>query len=126
MSRLEELLYSAEEHGKRQQMFKELKKVKTENPKLSSRTTIRTSISKCNENMKKSKVIQALTAQANADKAKAMMALDLLENQAVGIGDHTVNDFMKDATEALELLTDADDRLETLDKYWGEHGSLPF
>jgi|TARA_B100001093_G_scaffold481138_1_gene511612 hypothetical protein len=34
MSRLEELLYSAEEHGKRQQMFKELKKVKTENPKL--------------------------------------------------------------------------------------------
>ena len=75
--------------------------------------------------MKKSKVIQALTAQANADKAKAMMALDLSENQAVGIGDHTVNDFMKDATEALELLTDADDRLETLDKYWGEQ-PLPF
>ncbi len=34
MSKLEELLWSAEEHGKRQQMFKELKKVKTENPKL--------------------------------------------------------------------------------------------
>jgi len=75
--------------------------------------------------MKKSKVIQALTAQANADKAKALMALDLLENQAVGIGDHTVNDFMKDATEALELLTDADDRLETLNRYWGEQ-PLPF
>ena len=75
--------------------------------------------------MKKSKVIEALTAQANADKAKAMMALDLLESQAVGIGDHTVNDFMKDATEALELLTDADDRLETLNKYWGEQ-PLPF
>ena len=75
--------------------------------------------------MKKSKVIEALTAQANADKAKAIMALDLLENQAVGIGDHTVNDFMKDATEALTLLTDADDRLETLNKYWGEQ-PLPF
>ena len=75
--------------------------------------------------MKKSKVIEALTAQANADKAKAMMALDLLENQAVGIGDHTVNDFMKDATEALELLTDADDRLETLNRYWGDQ-PLPF
>ena len=75
--------------------------------------------------MKKSKIIQALTAQANADKAKAIMALDLLENQAVGIGDHTVNDFMKDATEALELLTDADDRLETLNKYWGDQ-PLPF
>ena len=34
MSKLEELLWSAEEHGKRQQMFKELKKVKTEDPKL--------------------------------------------------------------------------------------------
>ena len=55
----------------------------------------------------------------------AMMALDLLENQAVGIGDHTVNDFMKDATEALTLLTDADDRLETLNKYWGDQ-PLPF
>ena len=75
--------------------------------------------------MKKSKVIQTLTAQANADKAKALMALDLLENQAVGIGDHTVNDFMKDATEALELLTDADDRLETLNRYWGDQ-PLPF
>jgi hypothetical protein len=75
--------------------------------------------------MKKSKVIEALTAQAQADRAKALMALDLLENQAVGIGDHTVNDFMKDATEALELLTDADDRLETLDKYWGDQ-PLPF
>tara|TARA_B100001093_G_scaffold53907_1_gene45685 strand:+ start:2123 stop:2275 length:153 start_codon:yes stop_codon:yes gene_type:complete len=28
MSRIEELLYSAEEHGKRQQMFEELKKLK--------------------------------------------------------------------------------------------------
>ena len=75
--------------------------------------------------MKKSKIIGALIKQAEADKAKALMALDLLENQAVGIGDHTVNDFMKDATEALELLTDADDRLETLNKYWGDQ-PLPF
>ena len=35
MSKLEELLWSAEEHGKRQQMFKELEKIKTENPRLS-------------------------------------------------------------------------------------------
>jgi hypothetical protein len=34
MSKLEELLWSAEEHGKRKQMFEELKKIKTENPKL--------------------------------------------------------------------------------------------
>ena len=75
--------------------------------------------------MKKSKIIEALIRQAEADKSRALMALDLLENQAVGIGDHTVNDFMKDAIEALELLTDADDRLETLNKYWGDQ-PLPF
>ncbi len=33
MSRLEELLYSAEEHGKRQQMFEEISKVRDQNPK---------------------------------------------------------------------------------------------
>ena len=68
--------------------------------------------------MKKSKIIEALRAQALADKAKAQMALDLLENQAVGIGDHTANDFMQDAQEALTLLVDAEDKIETLDKYW--------
>ena len=34
MSKLEELLYSAEEHGKRQQMFKEIEKIRLKNPKL--------------------------------------------------------------------------------------------
>ena len=75
--------------------------------------------------MKKSRIIQALTAQSEADRQRALMALDLLENQAVGIGDHTANDFMKDADEALTLLTDADDKLETLRKYF-EDTELPF
>ena len=68
--------------------------------------------------MRKSKIISALKAQAIADKEKALMALDLLENQAVGIGDHTANDFYKDATEALKLLASADERLETINKYF--------
>lgn len=68
--------------------------------------------------MKKSRIINALLAQALADKEKALMALDLLVNQAVGIGDHTANDFMEDATTALNLLVDADDRLNTLEKYF--------
>ena len=68
--------------------------------------------------MKKSKVIGALKAQALADKEKALMALDLLENQAVGIGDHTANDYFQDATEALNLLAEADDRLEAISKYY--------
>ena len=70
--------------------------------------------------MKKSKVISALKAQALADKEKALMALDLLENQAVGIGDHTANDFLQDAPESLNLLAEADDRLEAISKYYDE------
>lgn len=60
----------------------------------------------------------ALKAQALADKEKAFMSLDLLENKAVGIGDHTANDFLKDATESLQLLAEAEDRLEMIDRYF--------
>lgn len=35
MSYIEDLLYSAEAYGKRQQMFKEVEKIKSINPKLS-------------------------------------------------------------------------------------------
>lgn len=68
--------------------------------------------------MKKTRVMLALKAQALADKEKALMALDLLENQAVGIGDHTANDFLKDATESLNLLCEAEERLEMINKYF--------
>jgi hypothetical protein len=70
--------------------------------------------------MKKTRVIAALKAQALADKEKALMALDLLENKGVGIGDHTANDFLKDATESLQLLAEAEDRLEMINKYFNE------
>jgi hypothetical protein len=70
--------------------------------------------------MSQFKVITALKAQAKADKAKALMSLELLTTNAVGIGDHTANDFLKDATESLELLVDADDKLSTLALYFPE------
>ena len=68
--------------------------------------------------MGKTKVISALKAQALADREKALMSLDLLENKGVGIGDHTANDFLADATESLRLLADAEDRLEIIKKYF--------
>jgi|TARA_R100001126_G_C4838062_1_gene155430 hypothetical protein len=66
------------------------------------------------------KVIKALKAQAKADREKALMSLELLTDNAVGIGDHTANDFLKDATESLKLLASADERIETIDKYFPE------
>ncbi len=70
--------------------------------------------------MSQFKVIEALKAQAKADKAKALMSLELLTTNAVGIGDHTANDFLKDATESLELLVDADDKLSAIAVYFPE------
>jgi len=68
--------------------------------------------------MRQSRVMNALYAKAIADKEKALMALDLLENKAVGIGDHTANDFFEDAEKALELLIDANDKIEILEWYF--------
>jgi len=59
-----------------------------------------------------------LKTSAEADKAKALLSLELLGNKAVGIGDHSTEDFYKNAEEALMVLVDADDRLSTLEKYF--------
>jgi hypothetical protein len=68
--------------------------------------------------MKETRVIKALYAKAVADREQALMALELLTEFAVGIGDHTANDFFNDAEIALQRLVDADDKLEALNKYF--------
>ena len=61
-----------------------------------------------------------LKTSAEADKAKALLSLDLLGNKATGIGDHSTEDFYNNAEEALNKLVDADDRLNTLITYFKE------
>ena len=61
---------------------------------------------------------EMLKTSAEADKAKALLSLELLGNKAVGIGDHSTEDFYKNAEEALVTLVDADDRLSALEKYY--------
>ena len=64
-----------------------------------------------------SKLVDMLKRSAEADKAKALLTLDLLENHPAGIGDHSTEDFYKNAEEALAMLADADDKLEAIEKY---------
>ena len=64
-----------------------------------------------------SRLTDMLTKSAEADKARALLTLDLLENKAAGIGDHSTEDFYKNAEEALAMLADADDRLEAIENY---------
>lgn len=60
-----------------------------------------------------------LKSKAFSDRDKALMSLKLLTENAVGIGDHSTEDFYKNLDEALDLLIDAEDRIETLEKYFG-------
>ena len=64
------------------------------------------------------KLFKMLKTSAEADKSKALLSLELLGNKAVGIGDHSTEDFYKNAEEALQMLVDADDRISTLEAYF--------
>jgi len=59
-----------------------------------------------------------LKSSAQAEKDKALLSLELLGNKAVGIGDHSTEDFYKNADEALIMLVDADDKLTALERYF--------
>jgi flagellar motor component MotA len=63
-------------------------------------------------------LINMLRTSAEADRAKALLTLELLGTKAVGIGDHSTKDFYNNAEEALQMLVDSDDRLETINKYF--------
>ena len=64
------------------------------------------------------KLYEMLMSSAKADKAKALLSLELLGSKAVGIGDHSTEDFYKNAEEALIKLVDADDRIGALQTYF--------
>ena len=57
-----------------------------------------------------------LMTSAIADKAKAELTLDLLSNHPAGIGDHSTEDFYKNAEDALRMLIDAEERIGILNK----------
>lgn len=58
-----------------------------------------------------------LKRSAEADVAKAKLSLELLGEKLVGIGDHSTDDFYKNAEQALSMLDDAQSRLETLEQH---------
>jgi hypothetical protein len=64
-----------------------------------------------------SKLKDMLYTSAMADKAKALLTLELLEKHPAGIGDHSTTDFYNNAEEALRMLVDANDRLKAIEMY---------
>tara|TARA_B100001063_G_C16696386_1_gene520078 strand:+ start:323 stop:556 length:234 start_codon:yes stop_codon:yes gene_type:complete len=67
---------------------------------------------------------EMLKSEAEADRKKALLSLDLIKNFPAGIGDHSTKDFWDNATEALKLLASADERIETLEKYFDDTKEL--
>ena len=65
-----------------------------------------------------SRLKEMLRTSAQADKAKALLSLELLDVKSVGIGDHSTTDFYNNAEEALRMLIDADDRLKAINEYF--------
>ena len=63
------------------------------------------------------KLVDMLYKSAEADKAKALLTLELLTEHPAGIGDHSTDDFYKNAEEALAMLAEADDRLDAIERY---------
>jgi hypothetical protein len=61
------------------------------------------------------RIYEMLKTKAASEKAKALLTLELLNTQPAGIGDHSTADFYKNAEEALMMLVDANDKLETLE-----------
>jgi hypothetical protein len=73
----------------------------------------------------KQSALYALALKAQSDKANALASLNLLLNHPAGIGDHSTGDLHNNLNEALSELADADDRLETLNKYFPELRGFP-
>jgi hypothetical protein len=69
--------------------------------------------------------LYSLALKAQSDKAEALASLTLLLEHPAGIGDHSTKDLHNNLNEALSGLADADDRLETLNRYFPELRNFP-
>ena len=61
--------------------------------------------------------LDSLLKQAQTDKAQAEASLTILLDHPAGIGDHSTTDLHNNLNEALSKLADAEDRIETLQRF---------
>ena len=76
--------------------------------------------------MYRKRALQALKLKAESDKAEALTSLEILLEHPAGIGDHSTSDLHNNLNEGLAKLADAQDRLETLSKFFPEKGNDNF
>jgi hypothetical protein len=66
----------------------------------------------------KEEALNALMLNAKKDRSEALTSLAIMLDHPAGIGDHSTSDLHSNLNEALAKLADAEDRLETLRKFF--------
>ena len=64
------------------------------------------------------RTIKMLKKHFESEKEKALLSLELLTEDKSGIGDHSTEDFYKNAIEAITSLAEAEDVLETIQRHF--------
>ena len=63
------------------------------------------------------RLYKALKSECEAEINEALLTLYMCMTKATAIGEHTSEHFLKEASKALHKLTEARDRLDTLESY---------
>ena len=65
----------------------------------------------------KERLYNALKSECESDINEALLTLDMCFNKPAAIGEHTSEHFLKEASKALDKLTEARDRIDVLNTY---------
>ena len=65
----------------------------------------------------KERLYKALKSECEAEINEALLTLDMCMTQSTAIGEHTSEHFLAEASKALDKLTNARDKLDTLESY---------
>lgn len=68
----------------------------------------------------KDDAVMYLYHKALADKSKSTASLELMLDHPAGIGDHSTDDLYAELDKALDILVDAEDRLDILDTKYSQ------
>ena len=72
----------------------------------------------------KKRLYNALKSECEADINEALLTLDMCFHKASAIGEHTSEHFLKEASKALEKVTNGRDKLDTLETYFDKTSLL--
>ena len=66
----------------------------------------------------KERLYKTLKSECEAEINEALLTMDMCFTKATAIGEHTSKHFLEEASKALDKLTNARDKLDTLEDYY--------